>query len=79
MELTYPDGEPVYGNSSNPKRDGVFQVLVQPANVKPPANWTSNWLPAPSGGGKGTFIRELNPCLDFESDWRGFLAQEGRK
>lgn len=74
VELTYPDGEPVYGNSSNSKRDGVFQVLVQPANVKPPANWTSNWLPAPSGGGKGTFICELNPYLNLRAIGEGVLA-----
>lgn len=85
VELTYPDGEPVYGSGSNPKRDGIFQVLVQPANIKPPANWTTNWLPAPSGGGKGTFICELSPCLSFESDrsrrerkrlWRDYWEAE---
>jgi hypothetical protein len=46
--LTYPDGEPVYGNST---RNDPFTILVQPADVTPPANWTNNWLPAPAGGG----------------------------
>ncbi|MCJ1387052.1 hypothetical protein MMC17_010181 [Xylographa soralifera] len=46
--LTYPDGTIVYGNTSS---NGNFQILMQPANVSPPANWTSNWLPTPSGGG----------------------------
>ncbi|KAJ4331113.1 hypothetical protein N0V87_009440 [Didymella glomerata] len=26
-------------------RNGPFQVLLQPADIPPPANWTSNWLP----------------------------------
>ncbi|MCJ1397955.1 hypothetical protein MMC11_001151 [Xylographa trunciseda] len=46
--LTYPDGTLVYGNASS---NGEFQILMQPANLSPPANWTKNWLPAPSGGG----------------------------
>ncbi|KAI9871211.1 MAG: hypothetical protein M1830_003194, partial [Pleopsidium flavum] len=47
--LTYADGSLVYGNSSI---DGPFQILIQPADVTPPENWTNNWLPAPSGGGE---------------------------
>lgn len=46
-ELTYSDGSPVYGDDS----DGPFQLLLQAADVAPPDNWTSNWLPAPEGGG----------------------------
>ncbi|KAF9890607.1 hypothetical protein FE257_005738 [Aspergillus nanangensis] len=46
--LTYSDGSLVYGSDS---RNGTFQILVQPADVEPPKNWTSNWLPAPEGGG----------------------------
>ncbi|MCJ1432087.1 hypothetical protein MMC27_001443 [Xylographa pallens] len=49
--LTYPNGGLVYGNTSS---NGNFQILMQPADVSPPANWTSNWLPAPSGGGNFT-------------------------
>jgi hypothetical protein len=31
---------------------------VQPANIAPPANWTSNWLPSPSdGSGFNAFMR----------------------
>ncbi|KAL8827426.1 MAG: hypothetical protein Q9191_003193 [Dirinaria sp. TL-2023a] len=56
VELTYPDGAPIYGPNSSSTRDGPFKLLVQPANVVPPANWTSNWLPVPSGGGSGSFI-----------------------
>ena len=48
--LTYPSGSRVYGNDRT--EDGAFQVLIQPADVAPPANWTSNWLPGPPGGGK---------------------------
>ena len=46
--ITFADGTPVYGSEAE---DGLFQLLVQPANIAPPANWTSNWLPAPAGGG----------------------------
>ena len=53
--LTYSDGSLVYSSGNNdgdntgpPNRP--FQVLVQSADVQPPANWTANWLPAPTGG-----------------------------
>lgn len=49
--LTYADGSRVYGSAADDDRDGTFQILLQPADVAPPANWTSNWLPAPAGGG----------------------------
>lgn len=50
--LTYPDGQLVYGsNGTIASGNGAFQILLQPADVRPPSNWTSNWLPAPSGGG----------------------------
>ncbi|KAK5096993.1 hypothetical protein LTR70_002204 [Exophiala xenobiotica] len=49
--VTYLDGSRVYDNATGGNRDGVFQILLQPADVAPPANWTSNWLPAPAGGG----------------------------
>lgn len=37
--------ESVYGPGANATRDGPFQVLLQPADVVPPGNWTGNWLP----------------------------------
>lgn len=46
--ITYPDGKLVYGGDGTSDADGAFQVLVQPYSVPPPANWTSNWLPAPA-------------------------------
>ena len=49
--ITYPDESPVYGAEVDANQDESFQILVQPADVKPPSNWTRNWLPAPSGGG----------------------------
>ncbi|KAJ5833814.1 DUF1254-domain-containing protein [Penicillium riverlandense] len=50
--ITYADGSRVYGDASASSReDGSFQLLVQPADVTPPKNWTANWLPAPKGGG----------------------------
>jgi hypothetical protein len=54
--ITYPDGELVYGNSADV--DGSFQVLVQPYDVPPPANWTSNWLPAPASGSEFSITSE---------------------
>ena len=61
--LTYPSGVPVYGRESgsgnrtasnrtnDSQNDGPFQILVQAADILPPANWTNNWLPGPTGGG----------------------------
>ena len=64
--ITYPDGELVYpgrGKGSKPEEEEEkqFQILVQPADVVPPSNWTSNWLPAPSGGGKMTLNCKFTP------------------
>lgn len=50
-EITFPSGKPVYGPDASAEDDGPFQILVQPADVAPPTNWTQNWLPGPSGGG----------------------------
>ena len=47
--ITYPDGELVYGNGTR-AADRGFQVLIQPYDVPPPVNWTNNWLPAPANG-----------------------------
>lgn len=49
--ITYPSGAAVYGNASSAEDDGEFKLLIQPADVTPPTNWTGNWLPGPSGGG----------------------------
>jgi hypothetical protein len=49
--LTYPDGKPVYGNDDI---NSPFSILLQAADLPPPANWTNNWLPAPIGGGNFT-------------------------
>lgn len=35
-----------------PTKDGEFCILLQPADITPPAEWMNNWLLAPSGGGK---------------------------
>jgi hypothetical protein len=55
--ITYPDGKLVYSNSTGGV-DGSFQVLVQPYNVPPPANWTSSWLPAPVNESEFSITRE---------------------
>jgi hypothetical protein len=44
--LTYQGtNHTIYGPDANATRDEPFQVLLQPADVPPPANWTGNWLP----------------------------------
>ncbi|KAJ5082480.1 DUF1254-domain-containing protein [Penicillium argentinense] len=63
--LTYPDGERVYGGQQGEQKDGSFEILLQPADVEPPKNWTSNWLPAPRGGG------------DFSLTLRFYAPSEG--
>lgn len=40
-QLTYPDGSLVYGPNATNSTDGPFKVLMQPADVAPPRNWTS--------------------------------------
>nr|POE48813.1 hypothetical protein CFP56_38910 [Quercus suber] len=44
-DLVYEAGGHVYGPQANQSRDGPFQILIQPVDLAPPANWTSNWLP----------------------------------
>ncbi|KAK3649673.1 hypothetical protein LTR56_006633 [Elasticomyces elasticus] len=63
--ITFADGGLVYGNGT---ADGSFQVLVQDAGVPPPTNWTSNWLPAPSGGGSFTVTFRLYAPTDALSN-----------
>jgi hypothetical protein len=57
--LTYSDGTPVYPRNGSSLSDTSrpFEILVQSADNPPPANWTSNWIPAPAGGG------EVSPVL----------------
>lgn len=54
--ITYPTGDLVYSPTSSPNNDEPFQLLVQPADITPPENWLSNWIPGPSGGGKLTAL-----------------------
>lgn len=46
--MTFVDGTPL-GDGS---KDGEFCILLQPADVTPPAKWRCNWLPLPAGGGE---------------------------
>jgi hypothetical protein len=43
--LKYDDSTSVYGADADNSTDGPFQILIQPANITPSDNWTSNWLP----------------------------------
>lgn len=40
-----------------PEYDTPFQVLIQPSDVVPPNNCTTNWIPSPAGG--GSFLMDL--------------------
>jgi hypothetical protein len=44
-DLKYEDSTPVYGPDADDSTDGPFSILIQPASIRPPDNWTSNWLP----------------------------------
>ncbi|QDS68026.1 hypothetical protein FKW77_009509 [Venturia effusa] len=47
FNLTYQGSRnAVYGPRANRTENGSFQILVQPADLVPPTNWTGNWLPA---------------------------------
>ena len=46
--MVFVDGTPLHVQS----KDGEFRILLQPADLTPPAKWMSNWLPVPSGDGK---------------------------
>ncbi|KAL3444765.1 hypothetical protein BJX65DRAFT_310566 [Aspergillus insuetus] len=70
--LTYADGLPVYGGSSE-SDETSFQILVQPADLQPPRNWTSNWLPAPAGGGRMSItFRLYGPTQELISGQWGY-------
>ena len=67
--LTYKDGSPVYGeDEGSGKRDGPFEILLQAADVPPPKDWISNWLPAPAGGGKFSFSMRFYGAEDCMSN-----------
>lgn len=61
--LVYEDGGYVYGPQANSSQDGPFQILIQPVDLAPPANWTSNWLPTET---TFSFLRKLKirQCAD---------------
>ena len=61
--ITYPDSSSVYGNPCQDAREDAFQVLIQPYNISPPANWTNNWLPAPADGSRFSVTR-MHPVAD---------------
>lgn len=63
-DITYPSGDAVYGPGSSIERDGAFQLLIQPADIAPPSNWTNNWLPGPSGGGNVTALLRWYSAAD---------------
>jgi len=54
-KLTYPDGSSIYGPNAS-SSDCPFQILVQPADVTPPSNWTNDWLPSSAGGGNMSLV-----------------------
>ena len=87
--LTYPSGARVYGGKGGGSRnvntyrtngstrkddhDGPFQILLQAADVPPPANWTSNWLPGPVGGGDLSALLRWYGAEEELLDGRGYV------
>lgn len=61
--ITYPDGKLVYGPEAS-SEDGMFQILVQAADVPPPRNWTANWLPGPPAGGNVTITMRFYEAME---------------
>lgn len=81
--LTYPSGAPVYNrgtidrnatsNQTNAtQHDGPFQILLQAADIPPPANWTNNWLPGPVGGGELSALLRWYGAEEELLDGRGY-------
>jgi hypothetical protein len=44
--ITYPDGSLVYDRRASSRKNGTFELLVQPADIAPPKNWTSKYVTA---------------------------------
>lgn len=42
-KITFADGSLVYDGRTSTRKDGTFELLVQPADVAPPRNWTSKY------------------------------------
>jgi hypothetical protein len=63
-ELAYMGSSGKVNGGNDTAVDGPFQVLIQNANVTPPANWTGNWLP---GDQAFSFIGESFVCCAL---WR---------
>lgn len=68
--LTYANGTKVYpviGQAAPSTVDPTpFDILVQSTTVPPPANWTSNWLPAPASGNFQLTLRFYAPTASLE-------------
>ncbi|KAF2026382.1 hypothetical protein EK21DRAFT_74358, partial [Setomelanomma holmii] len=61
--LTYQGtNRTVYGPNANNATDGPFQILLQPADLRPPTNWTGNWLPVAQDF---SFISKLHLTLEL--------------
>ncbi|KAJ5295457.1 hypothetical protein N7508_010278 [Penicillium antarcticum] len=54
-DMTFPDG----ARLDDENKDGEFFILLQPADVPPPAQWKNHWLPSPAGGGKMSITLRL--------------------
>lgn len=62
--ITYPSGSAIYGSGSRAEDNGPFEILIQPADIAPPSNWTANWLPGPPGGGNLTVLLRWYEAMD---------------
>jgi len=59
--------------TARPDRDRPFQILLQAADIPPPANWTSNWLPGPVGGGDMSALLRWYGAEEELLDGKGYV------
>ncbi|KAF4887074.1 hypothetical protein CGCFRS4_v010756 [Colletotrichum fructicola] len=65
--LQYLEGGQVYGPTAAGGQDETFQVLLQSADIPPPANWTGNWLPVANNAsltGKTSYPIDYDSLFD---------------
>ncbi|KAJ7692925.1 hypothetical protein B0H17DRAFT_1159588 [Mycena rosella] len=76
--LTYPDGQLVYGDGSPADSAEDFYMLLQSTDSAVSPEWESNWLPTPAAGGAFRFyLRFYGPTdtlLDGEYTYPNLTA-----
>lgn len=70
--LQYLEGGQVYGPTAAGGQDDTFQVLLQSADIPPPANWTGNWLPVAN---KASLTGKTSYPIDCDSFFDHILVR----